>query len=64
MLAFDPKRFATRCQNVDLRCGIDDVRRQQRHRFDEMLARIEDQENSLVAQVSDQIGRRIVRLNR
>ena len=64
MLAFYPKRFATGCQNVDLWCCVDDARRQWRYRFDEMLARIEDQENSLVAQVSDQIGRRIVRLNR
>ena len=64
MLAFDPKRFATGRQNMDLRRCIDDARRQWRHRFDEMLTGIEDQENSLVAQVSDQIGRRIVRLNR
>ena len=64
MLAFDPKRFATRRQNVDLRRSIDDARRQRRHRFDEMLASIEDQKNSLVAQIGDQIGRRIVRLNR
>jgi hypothetical protein len=39
MLSFDPKRFATGCQNVHLWC----------YRFDEMLTRIEDQENSLVA---------------
>ena len=64
MLAFDPQRFAARRQNVDLRRGVDDVRRQRRHRFDEMLASIEDQQNALVAQICDQIGRRIVRLDR
>ena len=64
MLALDPKRLAARRQDVDLRCRLDDACRQRRHRFDEMLAGIEDQKNSLVAQIGDQIGRRIVRLNR
>ena len=56
MFAFDPKSFATGCQNVDLRCRTDYARRQRRYRFDKMLTRIEDQENSLVAQVCDQMG--------
>jgi hypothetical protein len=43
MLAFDPKRFATRCQNVNLRCSVDYAGSQRCHRFDEMLARIKDQ---------------------
>ena len=60
MLALDPKRLAAGRQDVDLRRGIDDACRQRGDRFDEMLAGIEDQENSLVAQIGDQTGRRIV----
>ena len=64
MLAFDLKSLATCRQNVDFRCSRDDVCRQSRHRFYQMLAGIEDQENPLVPQIGDQVGRRVVGLNR
>ena len=40
------------------------LRRERRDRLDEMFAGVEDQKNSLVAQIRDQTGRRIVGLNR
>ena len=57
------KRLAARCQHVDVGCLAEDARGQSCHRFDQVLAGIEDQETSLVAQVSDQSGGRIVGLD-
>ena len=60
MLAFDPQRLAAGRQDVDLRRGDEDARRQRRDRLDEMFAGIEDEENPLVPQIGDQVRRRIV----
>jgi hypothetical protein len=51
-------------QDVDLRCGHVEMRRQSCHFLNEVLASIEDQKNSLVPQIGDQTGRCIDRLNR
>ena len=49
---------------MDLRRGVDDAGGERRSGFDEMFARIENQQNSPVAQVGDQIRRRVARLSR
>ncbi len=64
MLALDAKRFAAGGQDVDLRRHIDDAFGERRHRLDEMLAGVENEEDPLVAQIGDQIGHPIVRLDR
>jgi hypothetical protein len=62
-LTLDLKSLATCRQDVDLRCGVEDACRQGCHRFNEMFAGIEDQENPLVLQICAQAGRCIFRLN-
>src|SRR5262249_10486092 len=42
VLAFYPESLATRCQDVDLRCGLEQANSQGRRRLYEMLASIED----------------------
>src|ERR1700730_5355000 len=54
MLTLDPKRLAARCEDVDLRCGLDEACRQCGDRLNEMLAGVENQKNAPVAQIGDQ----------
>ena len=63
VLAIDLERLATGREDVDLRSGLEQACDQHRDGIDEMLAGIEDQQNSLVAQMRDQARRRIARLN-
>ena len=64
VLTLDPKSLAAGRQDVDLRRRHEDFRRQRRDRLNQMLASVEDQKHSLVAQIGDQAGRRVVALNR
>ena len=54
VLAVDLQRLAAGRQDVDLGAAAKMLRGERRHRFDEMLAGVEDQQNPLVAQIGDQ----------
>ena len=64
VLTLGPKGLPAGCQDVRLRRGCEDARCKVGRSVDEMLAGIEDQQDSLVSEIGDQARRRVTGLNR
>ena len=64
VLSFDLERLTAGRQDMNLGRRNEDLRGQRRDRINEMLARVKDQKNSLVAEIGDEIGRGVFALDR